>query len=378
MKQIILSFIIALSGITAFAQKNIEPQTVYSLVKQKRTVEWYQKQAQLWHKHLQKNEADANGWLNYYTASRMLKIYQAGVSSQQLDSIVNVISLKIPNTFEYHYIAYYNSGLRNMETDKIHLQKAQELGPDRVELMDDLMTNYQITRDHKNIKKLASKWFESNDISAGVYAWCYNMLQSVEDDAILITVGDNDTYPAWILQQEKQVKPKVSIINSSLIMIEDYQKNYFKEMGIPPFIPDTSKLKTRNEIQEALILHIRDNTSRPLYFTISSQKHLYKSFENDIYNVGLAYKYSEKKFDNIAIMKKNYEKYFLLDYLKLELNHDISQGLIDGSSSNYLLCFVTLYHHYIKSEDNQAERLKSLILRIAERTGHLKGILKLL
>ncbi|MFY0643506.1 MAG: hypothetical protein JXR19_03495 [Bacteroidia bacterium] len=370
---LILSFHICVLGLS-----QNKKETVYSLVKQKRTVEWYKKQSELWNIHTQQNPNDEAGWLNLYTANRMLKIYRAGVSPQGLDSLVQVIADKIPGTFEYHYIAYWNAGLRDLVKNQEHLRMAQQLGPDRIELHDDLMTYYMVIRDRANITNTANKWFESNDISAGIYTWCYNMLASVEDNAILITVGDNDTYPCWILQEAKGIKPNVDVINASLIMYQDYQSLYLKELGIPPFSPDTSKVKTWHQMQEAMIKHIRDNTDRPFYITIGAQNHLYSSFEEDMYIVGLVYKYSTEKFDNIAVIKRNYEKYYLLDYLKINLSNDISQGVIDGSNSNYLLSFITLYHHYIESEDGRANQIKSIILNIAKSTDQLDEIAPLL
>ncbi len=378
MKQILIAITCIVSSTFLYGQNAGEKEKVYSLVKQKRTTEWYKKQADLWGAHLDEYPSDPDAWLNYYTANRMLKIYRKGVSPHQLDSLVEVIADKIPNTFEYHYIAFWNSGLRNLMENVKHLEKAQALGPNRIELHDDLMTYYQVMRDKENIKTVAQNWFASNDISPGLYTWCYNMLQCVEDDAILITVGDNDTYPAWILQEAKGVKPQVSIINASLITYDAYREKYFKELGIPPYDIDTSAHKNWNEISSALIQHIKKHTTRPFYFAISAQKHLYDSFESDVYNVGMAYKWTDSKFDNIAVIKKNYEKYMLLDYLKVDLSNDISQGVVDGSNSNYLMSFVTLYHHYKESEDPEAVRLKSLILGIAKRTDQLKEITELL
>ncbi len=375
MRQLLIT-IILITFLGANAQDKRE--TVYSLVKQKRTIEWYKSQADLWGKYLETNNKDTEAWLNFYMANRMLKIYNAGVSPHELDSLVETIGEAIPGTFEWHYIAYYNSGLRDLEKDVEHLKKAQELGPDRVELMDDLMTYYVITRDHENIKNQAHRWFESNDISPGIYAWCYNMLQSVDDDAILITVGDNDTYPTWILQQVQGVKPKVEVVNASLIMFKDYRDRYFKELGIPAFVKDTLNGKNYHEMQLAVIDHIKTHCNRPLYYAISSNKALYEPYKDSMYNVGMAYKYCSVKFDNIAVMKKNYEKKFLLDYIKLDLSNDISQGVVDGSNSNYLMTFVTLYHHYVESEDYRAEGIKELIIEIARRTGQLEDVTELL
>jgi len=378
-KHIFLTLAVALLMTNVYSQDKIERQTVYSLVKQKQTVDWYKAQAQLWKEHLDENPKDGDGWISYYTANRMLKIYGAGVTQHDLDSIENMLIKKhIPNTFEYHYIAVWNLGLRDVDRSNFHLKKAQELGPNRVELFDDLTNYYEIRRDKKNSEVIAKKWLASNDISTGVYTWNYNMLQSVEDNAILLTVGDNDTYPAWILQRAKGIKPNVSVVNLGLIRLDDYRKTYFKELGIPYIEIDWEKNMNYEAMQTVMIKHIKENTDRPVYLGISASQKVYESFKDEVHNVGLAYKCSKQKFDNIAVIKKNYEKYYMLDYLKDEFSNDLSQGIIDDNSANYILSLITLYHHYKESEDPKMEETKNLLLRIANKTGHTKEIVELL
>ena len=377
-KYLILILLVVLET-QAFSQDKIERQTVYSLVKQKQTTDWYKAQAKLWKEHLDKNPKDGEGWISYYTANRMLKIYNQGIKQHDLDSIVNkLVAAAIPNTFEYHYLCVYNLGLRDVDKSNFHLKKAQELGPNRVEIFDDLTNYYEIRRDKINSESIAKKWFASNDISAGVYTWNYNMLQSVDDNAILLTVGDNDTYPAWILQRAKGIKPNVSVVNLGLIRLEDYRKTYFEELGIPYIEIDWEKNLGYEAIQTMMIKHIRENTDRPVYLGISASKNVYESFKDEVYNVGLTYKCCDYTFDNIAVIKKNYEKYYMLDYLKEEFSNDISQGIVDDNSANYIISLVTLYHHYKDSEDPKMDEVKSLLLRIAEKSGKKDDVLKLL
>jgi tetratricopeptide (TPR) repeat protein len=122
----------------------------------------------------------------------------------------------------------------------------------------------------------------SDNYVAYYYGW--NIINFLEPNAVLVTNGDNDTFPLWYLQEAEGIRKDVEVVNLSLLQINWYVEQ-LKDRGLPmsftydeirkmhPYWtrdPDTGepKLITLKDI----VLHdmIRQiGSSRPIYFAVT-------------------------------------------------------------------------------------------------------------
>ncbi len=366
---------------SVFAQK---PPKVYSIVKAKKDYQFYKSAAEQWGAIVKADSGNAEAWVNYFTANRMVKNWFREEWQKDKDKffrdpadIVKRAAKDIPNTAEYFYMKYTSDRMTG-PSDPKDLFKAYELNPNMPELFSDLAVYYETRRDTAHEAEICKKWYDSRDISPGILNWNYNVLASLEPNSILLTNGDNDTFPIWILQYALNFRKDVGVLNMSLLMIDSYRELLFKEYHIKPYVFDTAQFKNAQDyymrISSVLLKHIATNaTDRSVCFALTIPQQAYDDIKNKTYLTGLAFKYSEKDFDNMACLINNYENKWMLDYLRIDLANDIAIGIIRQLNVNYLPVFAKLYDHYqVSGQEDKTQRIKKLARIIADRSDALE------
>jgi hypothetical protein len=156
-----------------------------------------------------------------------------------------------------------------------YLERAIAMDPSFLEPWFALVIHYMQRDDMEQMDAALRHLLENNALSETVMDCSYNMLAGLRENAILITNGDNDTFPGWILTRLMDYRPDVQIVNRSLLNAEWYPLLVIRK-GVPRFITSDEleelRASAKPPFSDTLIVRLikaAEREKRPVYFAAS-------------------------------------------------------------------------------------------------------------
>lgn len=378
--------IIISASLFCFAAQAQKVEKIYGNARQHKPVAYYKEQSAAWKKIVDANPKDAAAWYNYYYANRNMMFNDTGGGTtseerfKRVQKIVEDMEKVIPDSYEYNMCKWQMSGHDPKYIS--YLNRAVELGEGRVEHLDYMINQGELERKLGDRDLYSIKKFEAGQFSTGIIYYNYNVLMGIERNAILLTNGDNDTYPIWYLQA-RGLRKDVTVLNMSLITLDNYREKIFRELGIESLPKSPLKEMTKEEYEQyrnSIVSRIVTNAQkRPVCvaLTTACDDRYTKNIQANLYLTGLSYLFSKESMDNIAFIKKNVETVYAFDYLDKSFYAEISPDIVKIVNGNYLVPLLTLYDHYKLAGDiSKGEWVKTKILLIAKDTEQEEDVLK--
>ncbi|WP_432714328.1 hypothetical protein [Pedobacter sp.] len=379
-------FLLSALPISSFAQSLPTPQAEkperqISFAKENKSHAYYVKQAELWWKEVEKDKSSETNWYNYYRACRSAQgtfdwkedFVKESPALRLGDDIVKLMEKYIPHTFTYNYVLGSTGGVNPYAGQ--YLMKAYAMNPDFEGIHADVITYAQSIGDTALRAKANQEWHIKKDMSPGLLSYAYNLLMSVDEESILLTQHDNDSYPVWMLQDVLGIKKSVKVINIDFLILESYRKQVFKELDMSQTdLPG----KTINEWEanwKSIVDYILSNYKgkKALYVSLTLFPDLYQKYLPQLSTSGLALKLGKKP---LHITKQNLrliEDDFLLDDLKIQVAYEPNTNFVNEQNLNYLKSFKLVHAYYKQTKQvEKAKRIKALSLLIANNAENKK------
>jgi formylglycine-generating enzyme required for sulfatase activity len=358
MKLFNLVFLILLS-VKVFASNG--PEVIPAKIKVIMPANWYSTQADLWKVETEK-ASSGSAWLNYYAASRY-----AQASPDQLNEILSKMSEAISGSYELALTEAWHYGYS--EKAFLNLKKAFNLRPNDAATFNLMLLMHEFSLDKQSRKEFAQKVLAANVTSSSLLNYSYNVLMSLEENALLFTEGENTTIPLLVLQDALGVRQDIKILNLDMLIKQSYRDGKLNELNLAleGFDEVASELSQKQMLCSLLP---SQNKNGKFFYALTISKENTTSIKDQLYVVGLASQISTTRIDNISIIKENLEKHFLLDYLTVDFNGENEFAAGKALSSNYLVPMLLLSEHYNKTGDvEKVKQLESVITKLANETG---------
>jgi hypothetical protein len=156
--------------------------------------------------------------------------------------------------------------------------------------------------------------------------YAYNILASLEPDAIIFTNGDNDTYPLWYIQNVEGFRKDVNVANMQLLHTDWYIKQLRdRQPPVPiamtdaeierlrPVVLRDGSVAQRNDLMVQQIIR-QTNWKRPIYFAVTVPAEIWNPYAKYLEMQGMVRRLVPVEGDyqvNEFLMRRNFEDIWL-------------------------------------------------------------------
>jgi formylglycine-generating enzyme required for sulfatase activity/disulfide oxidoreductase YuzD len=337
------------------------PEIILPKTKIIHPMNWYAEQSSNWREETARNRNNPQAWVNYFVASRY-----AQQPAGQLNQIVHEMEEAVPGTFELLLVQGWNEGFSSKSYEL--LNRAFALKPEDASSYSSLLLLNELFLNRQDRKTFGNRLFESGLVSGSLLNYSYNVLMSLDKDAVLFTEGDNTTIPIFILQDIMNVRDDVIVLNLDMLLEPSYRNQKLNQTDIK--LTGFDGFVTRDPKKLLCSTLPFENPDKKFYYALTLSKENIDPIKDQLYVVGLASRLSKERLDNIAIIKENLEKRFLLDYLAVDFNGENELAAGKVLNSNYLVPMILLNDHYVKDGNlEESKRLQQIVIKLAGEGG---------
>ncbi|MEM9837351.1 MAG: SUMF1/EgtB/PvdO family nonheme iron enzyme [Bacteroidota bacterium] len=337
------------------------PQPIKTLAYELHPAEFYAEQVAAWKKVLAAGSCQQRDWYNYYMAAHYANVL-GHEPAFDLDQLHQEAEASLTEAdYSLHYIRCRCAV--DQEKRWANLKAAYQTDPEETISFPGMAIYHEVQGNYPARDEFLRLIAERTPFPKGSMEWNYNQLMSVTDDAILLTYGDNDTYPSMVLQSVYSVKPKVKLLNLNMLSSHaHYRQRVLEELGLPQV---QAKSGTASHLD---LVKVLTKSNRPIYVG-SGNASLIEELADSLYLTGLTYRYDKGAYNNMGALLQAYQQDWRLDELMNPLELGPRQRVADVLNRNYLPALVELHSHYQAKDPRKQEELEAVIVKLARRVG---------
>lgn len=357
-------------------------QNIRSFVIEEHDVAWYENQAYVWKLKIQANPQDEHAWLNYFRATRYSELESGNVTLPRAQAIVEDMKTAIPDSYTYYLCMdiltrFIDTG-DNTDYGKLAIEKLPAIvGDEEINMLLGYLWRTGAADDstavfHAKWQQMLEQQYTDQTYPERVLRYIYNQFLGMNKNGLYFANGDIALFPAKLLQDVVGIHKDKQVIVISFLHLDEYRNALFAKLGIAPFTPIKTYDMTNNDDYRAyyadLIEYIIHATGRDAYFfpNLGQNPDIVSILSKKLYNEGLLLHYSERKYNNIAVAKRNIETRYHLEYLT-EPNFSVQEWWSGNErmQMNYVVLLSHLLKEYRADGNEEQARKLSYILRMS-------------